>query len=77
MGDVISFEPRPPRQRAPETRFRIESALALALDATDELVAVLDQLDGDGAERGNAIEHQTSKPAAERVVWLSNLRPDA
>ncbi|MGX9984551.1 hypothetical protein [Methylobacterium fujisawaense] len=77
MGDVISFEPRRPRQRAPETRFRIEGALALALDAIDELVAALDQLDGDGAKRGSADEPQSSEPAPARVVWLSGLRPDA
>lgn len=44
MGDVIHFELRR-RPQAPETRYRIEGALALALDAVDQLVAVLDQLD--------------------------------
>lgn len=77
MGDVISFEPRRPRQRAPETRFRIEGALALALDAIDELVAALDQLDGDGAKRGSTDEPQTSKPASAQVLRLPGLQPDA
>lgn len=73
MGDVISFEPRRPRQRAPETRFRIEGALALALDAIDELVAALDQLDG--TEAPVALAESPARRA--EIVRLVDWRPDA
>lgn len=72
MGDVVSFEPRQARQRAPETRFRIEGALALALDAVDQLVAALDQLDGVAPD---AAPEDTGGRG--QIVWLPDLRPDA
>jgi hypothetical protein len=74
MGDVVSFEPRQARQRAPETRFRIEGALALALDAVDQLVAALDQLDG-SETFGEPAPDDSARSAS--VVWLAERRPDA
>lgn len=50
MGDVIRFRPRKPSPPVPDTRVRIAGALALALDAVDRLVDVLDDLDGGVAE---------------------------
>ena len=71
MADIIPFRPR--RQPLPDTRTRIEGALALALDAVDQLVAALDDMDvcpdledcGDAEPSLGAPENLSSQ-----IVWL-------
>lgn len=74
MADVIRFRPRPAPARVPDTRTRIEGALALALDAVDGLVAALDELDGDpDLEEGGDAEPSLGAPENHQgcqVVWL-------
>lgn len=73
MANVISFRPRRKAVAAPDTRVRIEGALALALDAVDHLVAALDEIDGDpDLEDGGDAEPNLGAPEghASQVVWL-------
>ncbi|SDA18464.1 hypothetical protein SAMN02799622_02037 [Methylobacterium sp. UNC378MF] len=71
MGDVLTFKRR--ARAVPDTRARIEGALALALDAVDHLVAALDEFDGDpDLEDGGDVEPSLGAPEghASQVVWL-------
>lgn len=73
MGDLIRFQLRPKLPRVPDTRTRIEGALALALDAVDHLVAALDEIEGDpDLEDGGDAEPSLGAPEghASQVVWL-------
>ncbi|SEH88612.1 hypothetical protein SAMN02799636_04283 [Methylobacterium sp. 275MFSha3.1] len=73
MANVIPFRPRRKAVAAPDTRVRIEGALALALDAVDHLVAALDEIDGDpDLEDGGDAEPSLGAPEgqASQVVWL-------
>lgn len=72
MGEVIPFRPRrlPP---VPDTRTRVAGALALALDAVDQMLAVLDGLDRDqDFENGGDAEPSLAAPENDgcQVVWL-------
>lgn len=73
MGDVIRFRQRQ-RLAAPDSRARIEGALALALDAVDHLVAALDEMEEDpDLEDGGDAEPGLGAPEnhhASQVVWL-------
>lgn len=72
MSNVIPFRRRQ-RSIIPDTRTRIEGALALALDAVDHLVAALDEIDGDpDLEEGGDAEPSLGAPEshASQVVWL-------
>ena len=73
MGDVLNFKRRQ-RQVLPDTRARIEGALALALDAVDHLVAALDEMEEDpDLEDGGDAEPSLGAPEnhhASQVVWL-------
>lgn len=72
MSNVIPFRRRQ-RPAIPDTRARIEGALALALDAVDHLVAALDEIDGDAdAEDGGDAEPSPGAPEGRisQVVWL-------
>ncbi|WFS06231.1 hypothetical protein [Methylobacterium sp. 391_Methyba4] len=72
MSNVIPFRRRQ-RSIIPDTRTRIEGALALALDAVDHLVAALDEMDGDpDLEGGGDAEPSLGAPEGHtsRVVWL-------
>ncbi|MEV3976981.1 hypothetical protein [Methylobacterium fujisawaense] len=72
MSNVIPFRRRQ-RSIAPDTRTRIEGALALALDAVDHLVAALDEMDGDpDLEDSGDAEPSLGAPEghASQVVWL-------
>lgn len=73
MGDLISFRGRRQASAVLDTRIRIEGALALALDAVDQLVAALDDLDGDpDLEDGADTEPSLGAPEGHdsQVVWL-------
>ncbi|AIQ91159.1 hypothetical protein [Methylobacterium oryzae] len=74
MADVIPFRPRAKLPTSPDTRTRIEGALALALDAVDHLVAALDEIDGDpDLEDGGDAEPSLGAPEnhhCSQVVWL-------
>ena len=73
MGELIRFQTRPKPTRAPDTRARIEGALALALDAVDQLVLALDEIDGDpDLEDGGDAEPSLGAPEGHvsQVVWL-------
>lgn len=73
MGDVIRFQIRSKPARMPDTRTRIEGALALALDAVDHLVAALDEIDEDpDLEEGGDVEPSLGAPEGltSQVVWL-------
>ncbi|MGU3417757.1 hypothetical protein [Methylobacterium sp. D54C] len=65
MTNVIRFQPRPKRTAVPDTRVRIEGALALALDAVDHLVAALDDMDGNAMPSSGAAGGDIAQ-----VVWL-------
>ena len=72
MTNVIPFRRRAALV-APDTRARIEGALALALDTVDHLVAALDIIDGDPElEDGGDVEPSLGAPEghASQVVWL-------
>ncbi|XYD10509.1 hypothetical protein R1A27_08575 [Methylobacterium sp. NMS12] len=72
MSNVIPFRRRQ-RSIIPDTRTRIEGALALALDAVDHLVAALDEIDWDpDLEDGGDAEPSLGAPEgqASQVVWL-------
>lgn len=73
MGDVLTFKRRH-RPAMPDTRARIEGALALALDAVDHLVAALDEMEEDpDLENGGDAEPSLGAPEnhhASQVVWL-------
>ncbi|MBP2497788.1 hypothetical protein ABID82_003993 [Methylobacterium sp. PvP062] len=72
MGNILTFRRRS-RPPIPDTRARIEGALALALDAVDHLVAALDEFDGDpDVEDGGDAEPSLGAPEghASQVVWL-------
>ncbi|GEO99516.1 hypothetical protein [Methylobacterium haplocladii] len=73
MADIIPFRPRQPPPPAPDTRTRIEGALALALDAVDQLVAALDDIDGD-PDREDGGDAEPSLAALEnqgsQVFWM-------
>ena len=72
MANVIPFRPRR-RPMIPDTRARIEGALALALDAVDHLVAALDEIDGDpDIEDVADAEPSLGAPEgqASQLVWL-------
>ncbi|MGX9979611.1 hypothetical protein [Methylobacterium fujisawaense] len=72
MSNVIPFRRRQ-RSIIPDTRTRIEGALALALDAVDHLVAALDEMDGDpDLEDSGDAEPSLGAPEghASQVVWL-------
>ncbi|MFB0487784.1 hypothetical protein ABIE45_000370 [Methylobacterium sp. OAE515] len=72
MSNVIPFRRRQ-RPPIPETRARIEGALALALDAVDHLVAALDEIDGDpDLEDGADAEPSLGAPECHtsQIVWL-------
>lgn len=73
MANVITFHPRAKQMAKPETRRRIEGALALALDAVDGLVAALDEIDGDpDHEDSGDAEPSLGAPDGHvsQVVWL-------
>ncbi|WP_020091270.1 hypothetical protein [Methylobacterium sp. 285MFTsu5.1] len=73
MGDLIRFQLRTKPARMPDTRTRIEGALALALDCVENLVAVLDEMDGDpDLEDGADAEPSLGAPEGHesQVVWL-------
>ncbi len=73
MGDLIRFQLRTKPARMPDTRTRIEGALALALDAVDNLVAVLDEMDGDpDLEEGADAEPSLGAPEdhSSQIIWL-------
>ena len=79
MGDVINFRPRQPPPAHPDTRTRIEGALALALDAVEHLVAALDNMDGDSdLEDGGDAEPSLGAPEGHesQVVWLKGTTRD-
>ncbi|MCJ2042944.1 hypothetical protein MKK55_28940 [Methylobacterium sp. J-059] len=74
MSNVLTFTPRPkvavPVEPEPmaeaEVRARLGEALKTALDAADQIIAVLDRIDGDaGAE--DAGEAEPAPIVAERV----------
>ncbi|XYD07766.1 hypothetical protein R1A27_22175 [Methylobacterium sp. NMS12] len=72
MSNVIPFRRRQ-RPMIPDTRARIEGALALALDAVDHLVAALDEMDeGQDLEDGGDAEPSPGAPEGHisQVVWL-------
>ncbi|MGE8127875.1 hypothetical protein ACQKQD_12940 [Methylobacterium sp. NPDC080182] len=72
MSNVIPFRRRQ-RPMIPDTRARIEGALALALDAVDHLVAALDEIDSDAdAEDGGDAEPSLGAPEGHvsQIVWL-------
>lgn len=72
MGNVIPFRRRQ-RLTIPDTRARIEGALALALDAVDHLVAALDEMDDDpDLEDGADAEPSLGAPEdhISQVIWL-------
>jgi len=72
MSNVIPFRRRQ-RSIIPDTRTRIEGALALALDAVDHLVAALDQMDGDpDLEDGADAEPSLGAPEghSSQIIWL-------
>lgn len=73
MAEILTFKRRTKPARMPDTRTRIEGALALALDAVDHLVAALDEIDGDpDLEEGGDAEPSLGAPEnhASQVVWL-------
>ena len=73
MGDVITFRPRRPPPLVPDTRERIAGALALALDAVDQLVAVLDDMEADAdLETDGDVEPSLAAPenVGCQIVWL-------
>lgn len=73
MAEILTFKRRPRPARMPDTRTRIEGALALALDAVDHLVAALDEIDGDpDIEDGGDAEPSLGAPEGHvsQVVWL-------
>lgn len=73
MAEILTFKRRPRPARMPDTRTRIEGALALALDAVDHLVAALDEIDGDpDLEDGGDAEPSLGAPESHvsQVVWL-------
>ena len=84
MGDVLTFAPRPsvvvPAEPVPmaeaEIRTRLGEALQTALDAADQIIAVLDRMDGDAdAEDTGDAEPPLAAPKnhhASHVVWLRN-----
>jgi hypothetical protein len=72
MANVIPFRRRV-RPGIPDTRTRIEGALALALDAVDQLVAALDEMEGDpDLEDGGDAEPSLGAPEAQgsQIIWL-------
>lgn len=72
MSNVIPFRRRQ-RSIIPDTRTRIEGALALALDAVDHLVAALDEIDGDpDLEEGGDAEPSLGAPEghSSQIIWL-------
>jgi hypothetical protein len=72
MSNVIPFRRRQ-RSIIPDTRTRIEGALALALDAVDHLVAALDEIDGDSdLEDGADAEPSLGAPEghSSQIIWL-------
>ncbi len=72
MTNVIPFRRRV-RPALPDTRTRIEGALALALDAVDHLVAALDDIEGDpDLEDGGDSEPSLGAPEgqASQIIWL-------
>ncbi|MCJ2125096.1 hypothetical protein [Methylobacterium sp. J-077] len=72
MGNIITFRRRQP-PALPDTRTRIEGALALALDAVDHLVAALDEMDGDpDLEDGGDSEPSLGAPDGQmtQIIWL-------
>jgi len=72
MTNVIPFRRRV-RPALPDTRTRIEGALALALDAVDHLVAALDDIEGGpDLEDGGDSEPSLGAPdgQASQIIWL-------
>lgn len=72
MSNVIPFRRRQ-RSIIPDTRTRIEGALALALDAVDHLVAALDEIDADpDLEDGGDAEPSLGAPEghSSQIIWL-------
>lgn len=80
MDNVIAFRPRaaaplmPPAPSPAETRRMIEEAAQAALDTADNLLAILDRMDGD-AEAENGGDAEPTLAAAEnhhgsQVVWM-------
>ena len=80
MDNVIAFRPRtvaphvPPAPSQAETRRVIEEAAQAALDTADNLLAILDRMDGDAdAEDGGDAEPALAAPEnrhGSQVVWL-------
>lgn len=74
MAEILTFKRRPKPARMPDTRTRIEGALALALDAVDHLVAALDEIDGDpDLEEGADSEPSLGAPEnhhGSQIIWL-------
>lgn len=78
MGDILTFQRRQ-RPPLPDTRTRIEGALALVLDAVDHLVAALDEIDGDpDLEDGGDAKPSLGAPEGHtsQVVWLRGTDRD-
>ncbi|MGU3660507.1 hypothetical protein [Methylobacterium fujisawaense] len=78
MSNVIPFRRRQ-RPTIPDTRARIEGALALALDAVDHLVAALDEMDEDpDLEDGRDAEPSLGAPEGHvsQIVWLRGCGGD-
>ncbi|WP_345822400.1 hypothetical protein ABC766_12880 [Methylobacterium fujisawaense] len=73
MAEILTFKRRPKPARMPDTRTRIQGALALALDAVDHLVAALDEIDGDpDLEDGADAEPSLGAPEghSSQIIWL-------
>lgn len=74
MGEVITFRRSRIQPHVPDTRTRIEGALALALDAVDQLVAALDDIDEPSTDLEPDADGEPSLGAPEghgsQVVWL-------
>ncbi|TXM64443.1 hypothetical protein FV226_26495 [Methylobacterium sp. WL12] len=80
MDNVIAFRPRavaphvPPAPSPAETRRVIEEAAQSALDTADNLLAILDRMDGDtDAEDGGDAEPSLAAPEnhhGSQVVWM-------
>ena len=80
MDNIITFRPRataphvPPTPSPAETRRVIEEAAQAALDTADNLLAILDRMDGDAeAEDGGDAEPSLGAPEnhhGSQVTWL-------
>ncbi|MCJ2111579.1 hypothetical protein MKK64_10280 [Methylobacterium sp. E-025] len=86
MGDLLTFMPRPavpatpPASSPAKTRRMIEEAAQSALDTADNLLAILDRMDGDtDSEDGADAEPSLAAPEnhhGSQVVWLRGSDAD-